>query len=84
MGVLSSTSWFIINLFIHLFIFVVLSLIGRKSTTKCMLIPNDKRYIFSQYEPTVWLLLLCYLSSVTSEFDWGAWVVPTASQYIFT
>jgi hypothetical protein len=31
MGVLSSTSWFIINLF-----FLVVSRIGRKSTTKCI------------------------------------------------
>jgi hypothetical protein len=32
MGVLSSTSWFIINLFIYLLFFVVVSAAGRKST----------------------------------------------------
>jgi hypothetical protein len=36
MGVLSSTSWFIINLFIYLFFFVVVSAACRKSTTKCI------------------------------------------------
>jgi hypothetical protein len=35
MGVLSSTSWFITNLFIYLLFFVVVSRVGRKSTTKC-------------------------------------------------
>jgi hypothetical protein len=39
MSVLSSTSWFIIDLLIYLLFFVVVrpvvSLIGRKSTTKC-------------------------------------------------
>jgi hypothetical protein len=35
MGIFSSTSWFIINLFIYLLLFVVLSEAGRKSTTKC-------------------------------------------------
>jgi hypothetical protein len=37
MGVLSSTSWFIINLFVYLLLFfVVVSVAGRKSMTKCI------------------------------------------------
>jgi hypothetical protein len=42
MGVLSSTFWFIINLFIYLF-FVVISAAGRKSTTKCILYAMTSR-----------------------------------------
>jgi hypothetical protein len=35
MGVLSSTSWFIIHLLIYLLFFVVVSAAGRNSTTTC-------------------------------------------------
>jgi hypothetical protein len=54
-GVLSSTSWLIINLFIYLFIFC-----GRKSTTKCVNVPPSQSFksyrhiCFRSWVPDVW------------------------------